>query len=499
MKKLMLLCLLIVFAKNTFAQKQTFDLTTFTPPTGWDKKEGQDAIQLSKHDEKSDSYCLITLYKSTPGTADSKENFDMAWTSLVKETITVSAAPEMQPAATENGWEIQSGHAPYESEGTRGVALLVTASAAEKMVNMIILTNTDVYEKEMTAFIESISLEKIETAPVGQPENPQQSTNTNKETFDLITYSPPKGWKKNVEGNFVSYIKTDDKTSTWCRINIVKSTISKGTIEADFENEWQELIVNNYKPTDTRKENEVQDADGWKIKAGSSKFTFDNKEAMAMLTTASGYDRCVSIVAVTNNKDYIKDVQELIASVDLIKPEVTPPTTAIANNDENTIIGTWLKTSTSNSNYSVNNGLHQYHKMQYEFKPNGTYNFLYRSFSYMPDIYFAKENGTYTIQGNTITIIPQTSVFETWSKGTIIDANGKEATVDKLGKLKSSQKRTLEKVTYQFTSEYFSGIKKWQLVLQYDKPTERDGPYNGGTAFSNAWLYGTAEFPIELK
>ena len=47
--------------------------------------------------------------------------------------------------------------------------------------------------------------------------------------------------------------------------------------------------------------------------------------------------------------------------------------------------------------------------------------------------------------------------------------------------------------------EYFSGIKKWQLVLQYDKPTERDGPYNGGTAFSNAWLYGTAEFPIELK
>jgi len=43
---------------------------------------------------------------------------------------------------------------------------------------------------------------------------------------------------------------------------------------------------------------------------------------MAVLTTASGYDRCVSIVAVTNNKDYLKDVQELIASVELIKPAI---------------------------------------------------------------------------------------------------------------------------------------------------------------------------------
>ncbi len=38
---------------------------------------------------------------------------------------------------------------------------------------------------------------------------------------------------------------------------------------------------------------------------------------MAMLTTASGFDRCANIVAVTNNADYLKDVQEFIASVDL--------------------------------------------------------------------------------------------------------------------------------------------------------------------------------------
>jgi len=173
------------------------------------------------------------------------------------------------------------------------------------------------------------------------------------QTFDLITYSPPKGYTKNVEKTLVSYTITDSKKNTWCRIMGIKSTTSKGTIEADFKNEWQHLIVKNYQPTNTRKENEVQDAGGWQIKEGSSIFTFDNSEAMAVLTTASGYDRCVIIVAVTNNKDYLKDVQELIASVDLIKPEISSTQTTVANDDENSIIGTWVRSASNQSDYSV--------------------------------------------------------------------------------------------------------------------------------------------------
>jgi hypothetical protein len=315
-----------------------------------------------------------------------------------------------------------------------------------------------------------------------------------KQTFDLITFTPPKGWTKNLEETLVSYTITNNKTKSWCRIIVIKSTISKGTIEADFESEWQDLIVKNYNPSTERKENNLEEAEGWKIKAGSSKFTFDKSEAIAMLTTASGYDRCLSLVAITNNKDYIKDIQALIESIDLIKPDIA------ANQSQNnslptdntevpSVVGTWSKTSTDNTDYSLNNGLHSYHKMQYEFNANGTYSFIYRSFSYLPDIYFAKENGTYKIDGNTITIIPKASIFETWSKD-----NG----TDKLGKLKTRQKRKLEKVTYKFSSQYFSGIDEWQLVLQLDHPTERDGPYNGGTSFSNSWLYGSAKYPIKL-
>jgi hypothetical protein len=169
MKKIILLCVLCAFVGNAFAQKETFDLATFTAPKAWKQEKTEAAIQFSKEDAAKGTYCLITLYKAVPGTANSKENFDLAWASLVKEMVKVSTRPEMQPSATENGWETQSGLAPFESDGNKGVVVLVTSTGFEKMVNLIILTNTDVYEKDIAAFLESISLKKTETIPQQAP------------------------------------------------------------------------------------------------------------------------------------------------------------------------------------------------------------------------------------------------------------------------------------------------------------------------------------------
>ena len=303
------------------------------------------------------------------------------------------------------------------------------------------------------------------------------------QTFDLFTFTPQKGWTKNVEETLVSYTITDHKTKSWCRINVIKSTISKGTIEADFEGEWQDLIVKNYNPTSDRKENEIQEAEGWKIKAGSSKFTFDNSEAMAMLTTASGYDRCASIVAVTNSKEYLKDVQALIQSFDLIKPGIVSTKNPVAEDDESSIVGTWKKTGSVNPSYNdaYATSIAGYSSDQYIFNSNGTYHFVSKTFGMsLAKILLVKENGTYQVSGNIITIIPQKNVIEAWSKK---DGG------DKWGNLLSSQKRPLEKATYQFTKHYFSGIQIWNLVLQNNTVTQRDGPHSNNKTFDNAWYY----------
>jgi hypothetical protein len=157
-----------------------------------------------------------------------------------------------------------------------------------------------------------------------------------KETFDLFAFTLPAGWKKEVTENIISYTKTNNKNKSWCRIGIVKSTISKGNIEADFESEWQDLIVKNYNPTEAPVLNEARETDGWKVKDGVVKFTFNNSVAQAMLTTISGFDRCASIVITLNNQEYINDIDSFLQSVEFKKmePATQPPVTGIGSDTD---------------------------------------------------------------------------------------------------------------------------------------------------------------------
>lgn len=313
-----------------------------------------------------------------------------------------------------------------------------------------------------------------------------------KETFDLLTYTPPKGWSRDVTDILTSFTIINKKNNSWSRINVLKATISNGSIEQDFETEWQNLIVKNYNPAEAPQLNEIQEADGWKIKTGAAKFTFNSSPATALLTTMSGFERCVSIVITTNSQDYIKDIEAFLASVNLIKPEVVPQQIPAANDDKNSIIGTWKKNGSVNPAYNdvYATSIAGYSSDQYTFNSNGTYYFVSKTFGMsQPKMFLVKESGTYQVSGNKITIIPGQSVIEAWSKKESIDNTGKLSSGDKWGNLLSSQKRTLEKITYQFTKHYFSGIQLWNLVLQSNTVTQRDGPHSTNTTFTNAWYY----------
>ncbi|MGZ5286126.1 MAG: hypothetical protein ACXWB9_03030, partial [Flavisolibacter sp.] len=78
-----------------------------------------------------------------------------------------------------------------------------------------------------------------------------------KENFDLISFTPPQGWKKEVRETLVIYTSIDQVKRTWCQVAVVKSTISKGSVEQDFDSEWQELIIKNYNPPAAPQVNEV--------------------------------------------------------------------------------------------------------------------------------------------------------------------------------------------------------------------------------------------------
>ena len=175
MQILKLILAILVCSANVFAQApETFDISSFRVPKGWNKEVGQDAIQFSTADK--DLYCLVTLFKSVPSLGSAKENFDAAWETIVKEAVTVSAAPQMFPSDTKGEWLVAGGFAPFEKDGAKGVAVLYTASGYGKMVNALVLTNTQAYEAPLTALLNSISFKKPEVETQPQPQTNQNGS-----------------------------------------------------------------------------------------------------------------------------------------------------------------------------------------------------------------------------------------------------------------------------------------------------------------------------------
>lgn len=103
------------------------------------------------------------------------------------------------------------------------------------------------------------------------------------ETFDIATYTPPKGWTKDTKESVVSYATINTTTGTFCLLAIYASTSSSGDAQKDFEKEWNYLVVTPYKATANPK-TETAKSDGWLAVTGISLIKMQNNDAFAILT-----------------------------------------------------------------------------------------------------------------------------------------------------------------------------------------------------------------------
>jgi hypothetical protein len=154
------------------------------------------------------------------------------------------------------------------------------------------------------------------------------------QTFDLATYTPPLGWTNEIKDFAASYTKTNNKTKSWCRITIYKSIKSSGDPAVDYASEWNALMVKNKWGSPTPPSPETETEDGWTSNSGFSVFAFENKDAYSLLSTISGYGVELSIVVLMNSQEYSQEVEKMLGSLSLTKPEGQP----IANNNETKIV-----------------------------------------------------------------------------------------------------------------------------------------------------------------
>lgn len=147
------------------------------------------------------------------------------------------------------------------------------------------------------------------------------------ENFDLASYTPPPGWKKEDKGFAVVYSKVDPKVG-FGQIALYSSTAGKGDAELDFTSEWQEIVAGNFHPKDKPSLVPDQTRGDWLLRVGAATFSGEGGRVLAMLGTFSGHGRAMSVLALTSSDAFVPEVERFLSSVTLRRPAAAGTTPA---------------------------------------------------------------------------------------------------------------------------------------------------------------------------
>lgn len=222
------------------------------------------------------------------------------------------------------------------------------------------------------------------------------------ETFDMVTYTPPKNWKKDTKQGAVFYTNVNITTGGYCVIGIYAGTPSEGDAQKDFKKEWKDLAVTPYKADPNAIPETAATADGWRQLTAASKIKQDNVDALVILSVFSGFGKTTSILVNLNDQSYLPLVDSLVGNIRLDKTVKIPA--PVSSNTSLSITGTWCDYSGAFSNYVNTSGgfiasadVHEIH--QYIFNADKTFTYKYLG-SIVNSILYVESSGTYSVSND---------------------------------------------------------------------------------------------------
>lgn len=138
------------------------------------------------------------------------------------------------------------------------------------------------------------------------------------EKLGMVEYAPPKDWKKSEKENIVAFSNLNEATGRFCVITLYGATTSTGNPQADFEKEWDNLVVKPWQG-ETKPKTAMESADGWTRIAGVSAIDFQGAKSMAFLTVLSGFGKAVSVLGILNDEVYSPKLAAFVGSIELHK------------------------------------------------------------------------------------------------------------------------------------------------------------------------------------
>lgn len=145
------------------------------------------------------------------------------------------------------------------------------------------------------------------------------------ETFDIVTCTPPKDWKKDAKPGVVNYTNVNPGNGGFCVLTIYASTTSSGNAETDFTNEWKKLVVDPFKADNNPQKQTEKTGDGWEIVAAAAPVKVDGVDMYIFLSVLSGHGKTLSIRTSLNDEAYLKEMSAFLETIELDATKTPAP------------------------------------------------------------------------------------------------------------------------------------------------------------------------------
>ncbi|NML19521.1 hypothetical protein HHL16_01490 [Pseudoflavitalea sp. G-6-1-2] len=140
--------------------------------------------------------------------------------------------------------------------------------------------------------------------------------------FGIVRYASPKGYELIKNNKVLTYFKEDKSTGAYCNFFIYDLMAGKGEVQKDFDYAWDNLVQKPFKFTGAANLQPLATLKGWQFLMGSAKYADNGITTLAILFTFSGENNMQSICILSNSDKYKADIENFIASADLIREAV---------------------------------------------------------------------------------------------------------------------------------------------------------------------------------
>jgi hypothetical protein len=166
---------LFLLLQTSVKAQTNYDVFTYTEPKGYKKEIKTGYTSYTKSDNKSGTYCIISLYSQSLSSGNLAKDFDNDWATLVATPLGVTNAPEKDKGDEITGWKTFSGAANFELSGSTSMALLTTAKKEDANIAILVVTNSQsLLTTDVDAFYATLKLGaplKVAVAQNNKPAN----------------------------------------------------------------------------------------------------------------------------------------------------------------------------------------------------------------------------------------------------------------------------------------------------------------------------------------